>query len=116
LVSSGLSLLSYWVHQKYGFDYSVSNDLLLEHGVLTGGVKIRVYYDKKAKWVMKILKQFGVKPEEVIAIGDSKGDMDMFQIVGFSVAFNSSCKDLEQIASVCIPSQNLADVIPKLPI
>jgi phosphoserine phosphatase len=116
LVSSGLSLLSYWVHQKYGFDYSVSNDLLLEHGVLTGGVKIRVYYDKKAKWVMKILKQFGVKPEEVIAIGDSKGDMDMFQIVGFSVAFNSSCKDLEQIASVCITSQNLADVIPKLPI
>ena len=64
----------------------------------------------------KILKQFGVKPEEVIAIGDSKGDMDMFQMVGFSIAFNSSCLELDQIANICIQSQNLADIIPRLPI
>jgi phosphoserine phosphatase len=116
LVSSGLSLLSDWVHQKYGFDYSVSNDLLHENGLLIGGVKIRVYYDKKAEWVKRILKQFRVKPEEAIAIGDSKGDIDMFQMVGFSVAFNSSCFDLEKIANVCVPSQNLADIIPRLPL
>jgi phosphoserine phosphatase len=116
LVSSGLSLLSDWVHQKYGFDYSVSNDLLHENGLLIGGVKIRVYYDKKAEWVKRILKQFRVKPEEAIAIGDSKGDIDMFQMVGFSVAFNSSCFDLEKIANACVPSQNLADIIPMLPI
>jgi len=35
MVSSGLSLLSNWVHQKYGFDYSVSNDLLYEDGIFT---------------------------------------------------------------------------------
>ncbi len=116
LVSSGLSLLSDWVHQKYGFDYSVSNDLLHENGILTGRVKIQVYFDKKAEWVRKILKKFGVKPEEVIAIGDSKGDMDMFQMVGFSIAFNSSCFDLENIANACVRSRNLTDIIPKLPI
>ncbi len=115
MVSSGLSLLSNWVHQKYGFDYSVSNDLLHENGVLSGKVKIQVYYDKKAGWVQKILKEFGMKPEEAIAIGDSKGDIDMFQMVGFSIAFNSSCQDLDQIASVCISSKNLADIIPKFP-
>ena len=115
VVSSGLSLLSNWVHEKYGFDYSISNDLLHENGVLTGKVKIQVYYDKKAEWVEKILKQFGVRPDETIAIGDSKGDIDMFQMVGFSVAFNSSCQDLDQIASVCISGKNLADIIPKLP-
>jgi phosphoserine phosphatase len=114
MVSSGLSILTNWVHQRYGFDYSVSNDLLHENGVLTGKVKIQVYFDKKAEWVRKILNQFEVKPEEVIAIGDSKGDIDMFQMVGFSIAFNSSCKELDQIASACIQSQNLADIIPKL--
>ncbi len=114
MVSSGLSLLTNWVHQKYDFDYSVSNDLLHENGVLTGKVKIQVYFDKKAEWVEKILKQFGVRPEEVIAIGDSKGDMDMFQRVGFSIAFNSSCKDLDRIANVCISSKDLTDIIPKL--
>ena len=116
MVSSGLSLLSDWVHEKYGFDYSVSNDLLHENGILTGRVKIQVRYDKKAEWVKQILKKFGVKPEEVIAIGDSKGDMDMFQMVGFSVAFNSSCFDLEKIATVCVRSRNLADIIPRLPL
>jgi phosphoserine phosphatase len=116
LVSSGLSLLSDWVRQKYGFDYSVSNDLLHENGILTGGVKIQVRYDKKAEWVKKILKKFRVKPEEVIAIGDSKGDTDMFQMAGFSVAFNPSCLDLEKIANICIRSRNLTDIIPKLPI
>jgi len=116
MVSSGLSLLSNWVHQRYGFDYSVSNDLLHEDGVLTGKVKIQVYYDQKAVWVKKILEQFGVKPEEMIAIGDSRGDLELFRMAGFSVAFNSSCKDLDQMASVCVQSQNLADIIPKLPI
>jgi phosphoserine phosphatase len=115
LVSSGLSLLSDWVHRKYGFDYSVSNDLLHKNGLLTGKVKIRVRYDKKAEWVGKILKTFGAKPEEAIAIGDSRGDMDMFQMVGFSVAFNSSCRDLEQVATICVRGHNLADIIPTLP-
>ena len=116
MVSSGLSLLSDWVHQRYGFDYSISNDLLHENGILTGKVKIRVYYDKKAKWVKRILKRFKARPEEVIAIGDSKGDIDMFEMVGFSVAINSSCRDLEEIATVCVQSKNLVDIIPKLPI
>jgi phosphoserine phosphatase len=116
MISSGLSILSDWVHQRYGFDHSVSNDLLHENDILTGKVKIQVYYDKKAEWVKRILKQFWVGPEEVIAIGDSVGDIDMFQMVGFSIAFNSSCPDLEKIASVCIQSQNLADIILKLPL
>jgi len=116
VVSSGLSLLSDWVHQKYGFDFSVSNHLLQQDGVLNGKVKIQVYYDQKGEWVKKILERFRVKPEEVIALGDSVGDIDMFQMVGFSVAFNSSCADLDRIASVCVRSQNLADVIPTLPL
>jgi phosphoserine phosphatase len=116
MISSGLSILSNWVHERYGFDYSVSNDLLHENGILTGKVEIQVYYDKKAEWVKRILKKFDVRPEEVIAIGDSKGDIDMFHMVGFSIAFNSSCSDLDQIANLCISSQNLADIIPKLPL
>jgi phosphoserine phosphatase len=115
MISSGLSILSNWVHQRYGFDYSVSNDLLHENGILIGKVRIQVYYDKKAEWVKRILKKFDVRPEEVIAIGDSKGDIDMFQMVGFSVAFNSSCSDLDQMATTCVQSQNLTDIIPRLP-
>lgn len=116
LVSSGLSILSHWVHERFGFDYSVSNDLLHEEGTLTGKVKIRVYNDRKAEWVKRILEQFGARPEEAIAIGDSAGDLEMFHIAGFSIAFNSSCRDLDQIATQCVQSQNLSDIIPRLPL
>lgn len=116
MVSSGLSVLSDWVHQQYQFDYSVSNELLHEDGILTGKVKIQVYYDRKAEWVSRILESFKIKPEETIAIGDSAGDLDMLQMAGFSVAFNSSCADLRQIADVCITNQDLADIIPVLPV
>jgi phosphoserine phosphatase len=116
MVSSGLSLLTNWVHQRYGFDYSVSNDLLHKNGILSGKVRIQVYYDKKAEWVRRVLQAYNIKPEEAIAIGDSRGDIDMFQMVGFSIAFNSSCRDLDQIASTCVQTNHLADIIPKLPI
>jgi phosphoserine phosphatase len=116
LVSSGLSILSRWVHQRYGFDYSVSNDLLHDQGILTGKVKIQVYFDRKAEWVSRILETFQIQAEETIAIGDSAGDLEMFQLARFSVAFNASCQNLEQIADVCVTSQNLADIIPVLPI
>ncbi len=115
MVSSGLSLLSDWVHQQFEFDYSVSNDLLHENGVLTGEVRIQVYFDKKAEWVERILQQYQISPEEAIAIGDSRGDIDMFRMAGFSVAFNSSCEELDRVASICVPSQDLADIIPRLP-
>jgi phosphoserine phosphatase len=116
VVSSGLSLLSDWVHKRHGFDFSVSNDLLHEGGVLTGKVRIKVHYDQKAAWVGKILDEFGLKSEQSIAIGDSSGDMDMFQMAGFSVAFNSSCRDLDQIADICIKNENLAEIIPRIPL
>ncbi len=116
VVSSGLSVLSDWVHERYGFDYSVSNALLHDNGILTGKVKIQVYYDQKAAWVKRILGQFGAQPQESIAIGDSTGDLEMFGMAGFSIAFNSSCDPLDRIASLCIESQDLADIIPKLPL
>jgi len=116
VVSSGLSVLSNWVHERYGFDYSISNDLLRENGILTGKVKIQVYNDQKATWVKRIQERFGARPEESIAIGDSAGDLEMFRMVGFSIAFNSSCKDLDEIATLCVESQNLADLIPRLPL
>ena len=61
-------------------------------------------------------EEFEVRPEESIAIGDSLGDKDMLQMAGFSVAFNSSCQDLEEIADICVKNQNLADIIPRLPL
>ncbi len=115
LVSSGLSLLSEWVEEKYGFDYAVSNRLLHEDDLLTGEVEIKVHYDRKAEWVQSIRDIFRVRSHEIIAIGDSIGDMEMFEMAGYSISFNSSSNKLDQIADVVIKGNDLSHIIPRLP-
>ena len=115
LVSSGLDLLSEWVGEKYGFDYEVSNRLLHEDGILTGKVEIKVHYDRKAEWVRHIMDMFRVQSDEVLAIGDSVGDREMFEMAGFSISFNSSSSELDQIADVVIKGNDLSHIIPRLP-
>ena len=115
VVSSGLSLLSEWVEEKYGFDYAVSNRLLHEDDVLTGEVEIKVHYDRKAEWVQSIRDIFRVRSHEIIAIGDSIGDLEMFEMAGYSISFNSSSNKLDQIADVVIKGNDLSHIIPRLP-
>jgi len=115
VVSSGLSLLSEWVEEKYGFDYGVANRLLLEDDVVTGEVEIRVHYDRKAAWVRNISESFGARRNEIIAIGDSVGDVEMFRMAGFSISFNSSSRELDQIAHVVVKGNDLSHIIPRLP-
>jgi hydroxymethylpyrimidine pyrophosphatase-like HAD family hydrolase len=43
------------------------------------------------------------------------GDKELFEIAGFSVAFNPSSKELNSIADVIVSSDNISDIIPKLP-
>jgi phosphoserine phosphatase len=115
LISSGLFLLSEWVQEKYSFDYAVSNQLLCEDGVLTGEVEIKVHYDRKAEWVKSIMDIFRIRSNEIIAIGDSVGDVEMFEIAGYSISFNSSSTKLDQIANVVIKGNDLSHIIPRLP-
>ena len=115
LISSGLNVLSEWVEEKYGFDYGVSNRLLHEDGILSGEVEIKVHYDRKAEWVRNIMDMFGVRSDEIIAIGDSAGDMEMFEMAGFSISFNSSSGELDGMADVVIKGNDLSHIIPRLP-
>jgi len=115
LISSGLNVLSEWVEEKYGFDYGVSNRLLHDDGILTGEVEIKVHYDRKAEWVRNIMDMFGVRSDEIIAIGDSAGDMEMFEMAGFSISFNSSSGELDGMADVVIKGNDLSHIIPRLP-
>ena len=100
IISSGLSFLSDRVKEKFGFDYAVANDLQTEDGILTGDIRINVHYDQKAEWVEDARRKFDLEKEEVLAVGDSSGDIPMFQGCGFSIAFNCHSPRLESVATI----------------
>jgi phosphoserine phosphatase len=114
IISSGLSLLSNWIKERYGFDYAVANELGETDGVLNGQIKIHVHFDQKGKWVQEAKRQFKVQKGEVLAIGDSAGDIAMFQRAGFSIALNSRSPQLDAVATLSIQSPDLRDLIPLL--
>jgi phosphoserine phosphatase len=114
IISSGLSFLCDWIMEKYGFDYAVANELGVEEGVLNGEIKIRVRYDRKREWVQEAQQRFDARKEEILAVGDSTGDIDMFQMAGLSIAFNSLSPQLDSLATLSIRSTDLRDLIANL--
>jgi phosphoserine phosphatase len=111
IISSGLSFLSERVKERFGFDYAVANDLGAEDGILTGDIDIHVQYDQKAEWVEDARRKFGVEREEVLAIGDSSGDVPLFQRCGMSIAFNCHSPQLKSVATFCSTGKDLRHLI-----
>ena len=115
-ISSGLSILADRIHQELVLDFSVANDLVAKEGVVTGEVRINVPHNGKGPWMEKLMRRLGVRRHEIIAIGDSQGDLEMFAFSGFRVAFNSSSRELDELANLVIRTDNMANVIPGLPV
>lgn len=65
-----------------------ANDLALEDGSLTGAVRGAVV-DRAAKreYLLSRSQEHGLRPEQVIAIGDGANDLDMVTAAGIGVGF-----------------------------
>jgi phosphoserine phosphatase len=87
ILSTGLSFLVNKVRDDLGVHMSLSNDLLVKDGVLTGETTINVRYNKKGYWVNKVLKERGIDRSSSCAIGDGEGDRDMFDAVDMSIMY-----------------------------
>ena len=89
ILSTWLSFLVNSVRDDLGVHMSLSNDLLVENGVLTGGTAINVQYNKNGYWVNKVLKEKGLNRLASCAVGDGEGDGDMFDAVSISIMYGS---------------------------
>jgi phosphoserine phosphatase len=114
IISSGLTLLSERMRKEFLFDYVVANELGVAEGILTGEILINVHYDRKGEWVREAQRKFNARQEELLAIGDSTGDIDMFQMAGLSIAVNPLSARVKELATFSVYSMDLRDLIPPL--
>ncbi len=119
ILSTGLASLVDRAKKDLGVTFAVANELIVEEGVVTGGIRINVEHDDrersrcapnlsgrpgrlgagglhKGSWVRKILGRMAFSKEEAAAVGDGEGDLGMFEEVGLSIG----CHPSEKIASV----------------
>jgi phosphoserine phosphatase len=113
IISSGISILAEKLKKILGIHYVFANELLKDkNGFLTGEGNPVVPLWEKAKILQQLLFKLSIKPENCAVVGDSIFDIPLFDLAGFSIAFNSNDKRVRNIADVFIESEDLRDILP----
>lgn len=113
-ISTGLQYIARRIKKELKFDYILCNELISKKGRLTGKVRINVTHAAKGRALKKILKQMGVEPNRVISVGDSGGDIPIAKLTGYSIAFNSSDKELSAIADYNCKTTDFKEVFREI--
>lgn len=112
LLSAGLSLLGERIEKELNVDYSLSNELIVKDGLLTGDIKVNVCLDNKVKALNQILQRLNIKAEECCAVGDDESLIPLFQEVGLGIAFNPCSEEVEKNADIIVKGEDLRDILP----
>lgn len=90
LVSGGFVFFTERLKQRLGLDYAHANTLEIINGKLTGKVLGHILDAQgKADSLIHTRDQLGLRPEQVIAIGDGANDLKMLAQAGVSIAYHA---------------------------
>ena len=90
LVSGGFTFFTERLKARLGLDFAHANILEINHGKLTGNVLGDIIdAQAKADWLNHTREEFGLHPEQVIAIGDGANDLKMMRQAGTSIAYHA---------------------------
>ncbi len=111
LVSGGFTFFADRVQDLLNIDYTRSNVLEIEGGVLTGKMVDQPWGDicdgaEKRRMLLQTCADLGISPQQAIAMGDGANDLPMMAQAGLSVAYHAKPKVREQ-AMVAINSGGL---------
>jgi phosphoserine phosphatase len=90
LVSGGFEFFANHVKAKLGLDYAESNTLEIIDGKLTGKVLGDIVdAQAKADFLVQKRDELGLKPDQVIAIGDGANDLTMMRVAAAGIAYHA---------------------------
>jgi phosphoserine phosphatase len=88
LVSGGFSFFTERLRARLGLDYTLSNELEIQHGKLSGRLAGGIVNARaKAERLREVARAIGARREQTLAIGDGANDLPLMAEAGISVAF-----------------------------
>ena len=94
LVSGGFTFFTDRIRDRLGLDFTRSNVLEVQDGVLTGRMVDQPWGDicdgaEKRRMLLETCAQLGIEPRQAIAMGDGANDLPMMGAAGLSVAYHA---------------------------
>jgi len=84
-ISGGFTIITDRLKKELGLDLIFSNTLIFKNGILDG-LDLKVTSDKSLL-VRPLIKQWGIKKEEIVVVVDGANDIKLFEIAGYTVGF-----------------------------
>ncbi len=100
LVSAGFTLNTDPIVAEFGLDAALANELTAVDGILDGGSVNHVPEGGKAAFARELMARLNIPPEETLAAGDTKGDLELFDCAGLRIAVNPKSELLRARADV----------------
>lgn len=90
LVSGGFKFFTSKVREACGFHRDISNELVVEGGMLTGQVGDTIIgREAKLATLNAVSAELGITPALAVTVGDGANDLDMLKAAGLGVAFHA---------------------------
>ncbi|HTD95236.1 MAG TPA: glycosyltransferase [Chitinophagaceae bacterium] len=121
IISHSYTLITNYVKQQIGADFSVAHQLEFFEGKATGEVNLPSYFFGspesvcghsfcKTNALQHICEKYNVKMKNCVAVGDSKDDRCIITYAGKGVAFCTTDELLEKIADISIKERNFEEL------
>ena len=112
IVSAGLSVLADKFARELDADFAEANDLEVNDGALTGGVRVKVSVTEKGKVVQEIAAKTRISIEEVALVGDRANDLPLDACL--RIAFDPKDGLARERADVIVEHDDLSRILPYL--
>jgi len=122
IISDSYHCITNHLKNLLDLDFTLGNELEFKKSIATGEVRVPSQFLKgnfslcehehcKSNMLMHLLKQFGIRVQDTVAVGDGENDACMVAMAGRGVSFNSTNKILDIVADHVFINQSLAPVL-----
>ncbi|MFX0135706.1 MAG: phosphoserine phosphatase SerB [Candidatus Hodarchaeota archaeon] len=107
IISGGFDIFTNTLKKKLGIEYTFSNKLVIEDGVLSGELEDPIIdAEEKGRIISWLATVENISKNEIVAVGDGATDRYMFNASGLGIGFNP--KDvLKQFSDGVISDKNI---------
>jgi len=108
IISGGIDVLAKRI-ARFGIKHVFANGIIYKNELPWKAI-LNVPLMAKGKILQQLMDDLGVKKEEVVVVGDTKYDVDMFKKAGIKIAFNPT-DELKDFADFIIEKRDLKELI-----